>query len=143
MCFEDSASCLGLSISDDALGTVDNAWNGVLNTQYDWTTTTPTAAIAYQYAITDAVESFGYGFLPGWFSAPTVYDTTITTKCSWMNFQRIHDYYKVEVADITTVWSVSSATGDDDDNTSTALTYAGSAALAYSAAAALAMLSTL
>lgn len=87
--------------------------------------------------------AIGYGFIPGWFSAPTIYDTTITSLVKFNNFQRVNDYYKVEIADTTTVWSVSSVTGDSADNTSTALTYASSAALAVPAAIVLAALTTL
>lgn len=67
--------------------------------------------------------------MPGWFASPSIYDTSITNEVNFVNFQRINDIYKLEIADTDTAWALSSATGDDDDNTSTDVIYASSATL--------------
>jgi hypothetical protein len=142
ICFEDTFACLGFYTSATVdTADLDGAWNGIMSAAYTFAATTPTAANAAQEALATDAGAVGYGFIPGWFSAPTIYDDTITTLVKFNNFQRVNDYYKIELADTTTVWSVSSATGDDDDNTDTPVTYASSAALAIPAAIALAALS--
>ncbi len=141
VCFEETYACFGFSL--DAAGALDNAWNGVLNASYTFSTTSPTAAEAYGEQVDSDTAAIGYGFLPNWFSAPSIYDASITSKVYWNNFQRIHDYYKFEIADTATAWTVSSVTGDDDDNTTNAVTFASSAALAVPAAIVLSMLTTM
>jgi hypothetical protein len=52
---------------------------------------------------------------------------------SFVNFQRINDFYKVELADTEVAWTLTSL--DDGDNEENAITWASSATLAVSAAA--------
>ena len=97
MCFEDSFSCFGFEL-DNATGNkgdIEYAWNGVFDATFEFTTSAPTASLANQLQIDEDESAFGYGFVPGWFSAPTMYDTTITTLFAFNNFQRVNDFYKV------------------------------------------------
>lgn len=81
----------------------------------------------------------GYGFLPGFFAAPSIYADEATT-VTFVNFQRVNDYYKTELADTENVWTASNV--DSSVNVETAdFVYAGSAAKAISAAIVLATLS--
>jgi hypothetical protein len=75
--------------------------------------------------------------LPSWFAAPSVYDTTDDT-AYFVNFQRINDYYKIEIADTETAIATSSL--DATVNLETDVTWAGSASLAVPAAIVLAAL---
>lgn len=52
---------------------------------------------------------------------------------SFVSFQRINDFYKAEIGDIETAWTITSI--DDADNTSNDITWDASASLAVSAAA--------
>jgi hypothetical protein len=72
--------------------------------------------------------------LPGWFASPSIYDTDITNEIVFVNFQRIHDFYKMEIDDIDYALALSSATGDDDDNILTEVIFASSATLVAQAA---------
>jgi hypothetical protein len=47
ICFEDSFACLGFGLTSTAsTGALDNAWNGIFDAAYDFTTSAPTAANA-------------------------------------------------------------------------------------------------
>ena len=74
-------------------------------------------------------------------SAPTIYDTSITTYANFNNFQRINDYYKIEIGDVVTAWAITEE--DLNGNVDTDVTFDSSAALAVPAAIILAAISTL
>ena len=59
-----------------------------------------------------------------------------------MNFQRIHDYYKIEIGDTDVAWTVSSL-DTSDGNVDTDVTFASSAVLAMQAGFVFAALATL
>lgn len=61
---------------------------------------------------------------------------------SFNNFQKIHDYYKAEIADTDVAWTVTSL-DTSSGNVSTDVTWASSAALAIPAAVVLVALTTL
>lgn len=138
-CLENEMSCFGLLTS--ATGTVDEAYTWNFGPSYTLSASVPTIAQSNNYAI--SAYDTGYGFIPHWWAAPTLYTSTVTSYIQFNNFQRVNDYYKVEVGETDVAWVISSVAADVGASESTAVTFASSAALEITAAIVLAALTTL
>ncbi len=140
VCLEDQAACFGFgTTSTSSTCALSDALNGGYWTNDDWSSTSPDITDINIYVLGTSTAAFGYGFAKGWFAAPSIYDSSITSEVNFVNFQRINDVYKIEIDDTDTAWSLSSA--DSDDYEDTAVTFAGSITFGVSAVVSLAALS--
>jgi len=119
-------------------GEVGYTYSETITPYWPFSATFPDATVLNDYGTGN-----GYGFINKWFGSPSYYDSSVTSYQNWVNFQRIKDYFKIEIADTDIAWVASGITADLNLNESTDITWASSTSVAASAAIIFATLATL